>query len=87
MRKWDRVTYPREVARESSPPILARSFMPLAKHAGRFLEANSGGMFHAAIQKIVGIDLKRLILRLPRPNFRESLNLVNSPPLRNGRKV
>jgi len=49
MRKWDRVTYPREVARESSPPILASSFMPLANHAGEVLEAKSGGMFRAVV--------------------------------------
>jgi len=44
MRQCDRVTYPRGVARESSPPILARSFMPSSNHAGDFLEAKSGGI-------------------------------------------
>src|SRR5260370_37197255 len=38
------MTYPRGVARESSPPILAWSFMPSSNHADGFLEAKSGGI-------------------------------------------
>src|SRR5438445_13574350 len=44
MRKCGRVTYPRAVAQEPSPPIMAWSFMPLANHAGELLEAKSGGI-------------------------------------------